>query len=47
MTRTEESLFHFEAGFFVLGLTSGAVPAIRCNLLCRTPPQKDFHYYRG
>jgi hypothetical protein len=22
-------------------------PAIRCNLLCRTPAQKDFHCYRG
>jgi hypothetical protein len=25
----------------------GANPAIRCNLLCRTPAQKDFHCYRG
>jgi hypothetical protein len=22
-------------------------PAIRSNLLCRTPAQKDFHFYRG
>jgi hypothetical protein len=22
-------------------------PAIRSNLLCRTPAQKDFHCYRG
>ena len=28
-------------------LFSGANPAIRFNLLWRTPPQKDFHFYRG
>jgi len=25
----------------------GAFPAIRFNLLCRNPAQKDFHCYRG
>jgi hypothetical protein len=25
----------------------GANPAIRCNLMCRTPAHKDFHCYRG
>lgn len=26
---------------------SGAIPAVRFNLLCRTPSQKDFHFHRG
>ena len=26
---------------------SELIPAIHCNLLCRTPPQKDFRCYRG
>jgi hypothetical protein len=34
-------LFWFDIVFLEL------FPAIRCNLLCRTPAQKDFYFYRG
>jgi len=35
----------FEAETLVFSIRS--CPAIRYNLLGRTPPQKDFHCYRG
>jgi hypothetical protein len=45
-----------EFGFFLLEFSIvtlseveelEAIPAIRSNLLCRTPAQKDFHFYQG
>ena len=30
-----------------LAFSGGMGPAIRCNLVSRTPAYKDFHFYRG
>ncbi|CAN1558419.1 hypothetical protein MCETHM1_02514 [Flavobacteriaceae bacterium] len=41
-----ETAFREIGGFFVTFIL-GANPAIRCNLICRTPAHKDFHYNLG
>ena len=46
-----KQLSFFGSCFFLELFTSSvryrSSPAIHYNLICRTPPQKDFNYYQG